>query len=202
MTKELLYKIKNLHWTLILSVIFLSLVGLVMIYSASHAEDMRSTYSQMLKLLLAISIMFIVALVNINLWQKYAFVFYVLGILLLIYATFYGYIGKGARRWIDLGFFNLQPSEIMKIFLIMALAKFFDEKKIETAKDHLFLIFPLVLILIPFLIILNQPDLGTGLILLIISFIIFFIVGINIKFFVFSIVFGLILSPFIWDSLQ
>ncbi len=202
MTKELLYKIKNLHWTLILSVIFLSLVGLVMIYSASHAEDMRSTYSQMLKLLLAISIMFIVALVNINLWQKYAFVFYVLGILLLIYATFYGYIGKGARRWIDLGFFNLQPSEIMKIFLIMALAKFFDEKKIETAKDHLFLIFPLVLILIPFLIILNQPDLGTGLILLIISFIIFFIVGINIKFFVFSIVFGLILSPFIWDSLH
>ena len=136
--KELSYKIKNLHWTFISSVIFLSLVGLVMIYSASYAEGMKATYSQMLKLLLAIVIMFVVALINISFWQKYAYVIYFFGILLLIYATFYGYIGKGARRWIDLGIFNLQPSEIMKIFLVLALAKFFAERKIESFKDYLF----------------------------------------------------------------
>ena len=202
MLRELLYKIKNLHWTLILTVIFLSLVGLIMIFSASHSDGMQSTYSQILKLLLAISIMFFVALIDINIWQKYSFILYFFGIILLLYATFYGYIGKGARRWIDLGVFNLQPSEIMKIFLIMALAKFFDERKVETLKDYLFLIIPIILILIPFVIILNQPDLGTGLVLLLLGLIIFFIVGINIKFFLFTIFFGLCLSPFIWDSLH
>ncbi len=202
MMKELSYKIKNLHWTFISSVIFLSLVGLVMIYSASHAEGMKATYSQMLKLLLAIVIMFVVALINISFWQKYAYVIYFFGILLLIYATFYGYIGKGARRWIDLGIFNLQPSEIMKIFLVLALAKFFSERKIESFKDYLFLILPIILIIIPFLIILNQPDLGTGLVLLLLGLIVFFVVGISMKFFIFTFLFGLILTPFIWDSLH
>ncbi|MBK93777.1 MAG: rod shape-determining protein RodA [Rickettsiales bacterium] len=202
MMKELSYKIKNLHWTFILSVIFLSVVGLVMIYSASHAEGMKATYSQMLKLLLAILIMFVVALINISFWQKYAYVIYFFGILLLIYATFYGYIGKGARRWIDLGIFNLQPSEIMKIFLVLALAKFFAERKIESLKDYIFLILPIILIIIPFLIILNQPDLGTGLVLLLLGLIVFFVVGISMKFFIFTFLFGLILTPFIWDLLH
>ena len=202
MMKELSYKIKNLHWTFISSVIFLSLVGLVMIYSASHAEGMKATYSQMLKLLLAIVIMFVVALINISFWQKYAYVIYFFGILLLIYATFYGYIGKGARRWIDLGIFNLQPSEIMKIFLVLALAKFFAERKIESLKDYIFLILPIILIIIPFLIILNQPDLGTGLVLLLLGLIVFFVVGISMKFFIFTFLFGLILTPFIWESLH
>ena len=202
MMKELSYKVKNLHWTFISSVIFLSVVGLVMIYSASHAEGMKATYSQMLKLLLAIVIMFVVALINISFWQKYAYVIYFFGILLLIYATFYGYIGKGARRWIDLGIFNLQPSEIMKIFLVLALAKFFAERKIESFKDYLFLILPIILITIPFLIILNQPDLGTGLVLLLLGLIVFFVVGISMKFFIFTFLFGLVLTPFIWDSLH
>ena len=202
MMKELSYKIKNLHWTFISSVIFLSLVGLVMIYSASYAEGMKATYSQMLKLLLAIVIMFVVALINISFWQKYAYVIYFFGILLLIYATFYGYIGKGARRWIDLGIFNLQPSEIMKIFLVLALAKFFAERKIESLKDYIFLILPIILITIPFLIILNQPDLGTGLVLLLLGLIVFFVVGISMKFFIFTFLFGLILTPFIWESLH
>ena len=202
MMKELSYKVKNLHWTFISSVIFLSVVGLVMIYSASHAEGMKATYSQMLKLLLALVIMFVVALINISFWQKYAYVIYFFGILLLIYATFYGYIGKGARRWIDLGIFNLQPSEIMKIFLVLALAKFFAERKIESLKDYLFLILPIILITIPFLIILNQPDLGTGLVLLLLGLIVFFVVGISMKFFIFTFLFGLILTPFIWDSLH
>ena len=72
----------------------------------------------------------------------------------------------------------------MKIVLILAIAKFFDEKKIQTFKEHLFIIFPILLIVVPFLIILKQPDLGTGLIILSLGFVIFFIVGVNIKFFI------------------
>ncbi len=200
--QELLYKFKNLNWTLIMSVIFLSLIGLIMIYSASNSEGMKATYSHVFKLLFGFTIMFIVALININTWQKYSFLLYIFGIIILIYATFYGFIGKGSRRWINIFGVNIQPSEIMKIFLIIGLAKFFDERKIDNFKDYIFLLIPLIMIAIPFSIILNQPDLGTSIILLFLGAVIFFIVGINYKFFIFCGLIFLSSTPIIWNLLH
>ena len=131
MINDILYKFKNLNWTLIFSVFFLSLIGLIMIFSASNSEGMNATYSQLLKIIFGFSVMFVVAMIDINNWQKYSFILYVLGVVILLYATFYGYIGKGSRRWINFLGVNIQPSEIMKIFLILGLAKFFEERKIE-----------------------------------------------------------------------
>ena len=152
--QEIVYKFKNLNWTLVMSVLFLSLIGLIMIYSASNSEGMSSTYSHLAKLVFGFTVMFLVAFININTWQKYSFLFYLIGIIILIYATFYGFIGKGSRRWINFLGVNIQPSEIMKIFLIIGLAKFFDERKIEGLRDYLFLLIPIIMIAIPFLIIL------------------------------------------------
>ena len=200
--KELIFKFKNLHWTLISLVFFISFVGIVMIYSASKAEGLNPTYSHISKLILGVFIMFLVAMMNINLFQKYAYILYFVGLFFLIYATFYGFVGKGARRWINIFGVNVQPSEIMKIVLILAIAKFFDEKKIQTFKEHLFIIFPILLIVVPFLIILKQPDLGTGLIILSLGFVIFFIVGVNIKFFILCFIIFLISSPILWNTLH
>ena len=173
-----------------------------MIYSASRAEGLTATYSQLFKLLFGFSIMMCVGLVNINFWQKYSFVFYILGLIVLIYATFYGYIGKGSRRWINFLGINIQPSEIMKIFLILALSKFFDERKFDNLRDYLFLIFPIFLIILPFFVILNQPDLGTAIILLILGAVVFFVVGVNIKLFIFTFLIFLASSPFLWNLLH
>ncbi|MAH78306.1 MAG: rod shape-determining protein RodA [Rickettsiales bacterium] len=199
---EIIYKIKNLHWTLIFLVSFLSLVGIIMIYSASKSEGLTATYSQLFKLFFGFLIMICVGLVNINFWQKYSFIFYILGLIVLIYATFYGYIGKGSRRWINFLGVNIQPSEIMKVFLILALSKFFDERKIDNLRDYLFLIFPIFLIILPFFIILNQPDLGTAVILLILGSVVFFVVGLNIKIFIFTFLIFLASSPFLWSLLH
>lgn len=200
--KEIIYKIQNLHWTLIFLISFLSLVGVIMVYSATKSDGLSFTYSQLLKLSFGFVVMLAVALININTWQKYSFILYILGVIVLIYATFYGYIGKGSRRWINVLGINVQPSEIMKIFLIIALAKFFDERKIENFREYFFLIFPIILIVVPFFIILNQPDLGTALIILFLGVIIFFVIGLNLKFFLFS--FGLIIlsSPILWGFLH
>ncbi len=200
--QEIVYKFKNLNWTLVMSVLFLSLIGLIMIYSASNAEGMRSTYSHLAKLVFGFTIMLLVALININTWQKYSFLFYLIGIIILIYATFYGFIGKGSRRWINFLGVNIQPSEIMKIFLIIGLAKFFDERKIEGLRDYLFLLIPIIMIAIPFLIILNQPDLGTSIILLFLGAVVFFIVGINYKFFMFCGIIFFFSSPIVWNLLH
>ena len=139
--KELIFKFKNLHWTLISLVFFISFVGIVMIYSASKAEGLNPTYSHISKLILGIFIMFSVAMMNINLFQKYAYILYFVGLFFLIYATFYGFVGKGARRWINIFGVNVQPSEIMKIVLILAIAKFFDEKKFKHLKSIYLLFF-------------------------------------------------------------
>ena len=200
--QDILYKLKNLNWTLVMSVLFLSLIGLIMIYSASNSEGMNATYSHVFKLIFGFTIMFIVALININTWQKYSFLFYIFGVVILIYATFYGFIGKGSRRWINVLGVNIQPSEIMKIFLIIGLAKFFDEKKIEGLKDYIFLLLPIMMIAIPFSIILNQPDLGTSLILLFLGAVVFFIVGINYKFFLFCGIIFLSSTPLVWNLLH
>lgn len=199
---EIIYKIKNLHWTLIFLVSCLSLVGLVMIYSATKEEGLNATTSQLMKLILGFCVMFVVAITNINFWQKYSFLLYILGIGFLVYATFYGFIGKGSRRWINILGVNIQPSEIMKIFLILALAKFFDEKKIESFRENLFLVIPIVLIVLPVSIIVTQPDLGTSIVLLSLGVIVFFVAGINKSFFIFCFFMFLISSPFLWNSLH
>ena len=191
---DFIYKLKNLHWTLIFLVFFLSLVGLVMIFSATKEEGLTATTSQLMKLLLGFSIMFAVAITNINFWQKYSFLLYIIGISFLVYATFYGFIGKGSRRWINLLGINIQPSEIMKIFLILALAKFFDERKMENFKEYFFLLIPIFLIILPFSIIITQPDLGTSVVLLSLGIVVFFFFGINFGFFIFCFLIFFILS--------
>ena len=199
---DFIYKLKNLHWTLIFLVFFLSLVGLVMIFSATKEEGLTATTSQLMKLLLGFSIMFAVAITNINFWQKYSFLLYIIGISFLVYATFYGFIGKGSRRWINLLGINIQPSEIMKIFLILALAKFFDERKMENFKEYFFLLIPIFLIILPFSIIITQPDLGTSVVLLSLGIVVFFVAGINFRFFIFCFFIFLISSPLLWNSLH
>ena len=199
---ELGYKIKSLNWTLIFLILSLSFIGLVMIYSATNLDGLEATRSQFFKLLLGFGIMFTVSIININFWQKNCFIFYFLGLILLIYATYYGLIGKGSRRWINLFGINFQPSEIMKILVILSLAKFFDEKKIESLRDYIFLIFPILLFLIPFFIILQQPDLGTALILLMLGFVVFFIIGLNLNFFLIGFILIIALSPILWNLLH
>ena len=199
---DLIFKFKNLNWFLIFLIIFLSFVGVIMIYSATVGDDSRIFISHIYKILFGFSLMIFVGLVDIDFWKRNAYLLYFLGITLLILASFYGYVGKGARRWINFYGFNFQPSEIMKVFIIISLAKFFSEKKIRESRDYLFLILPILLVLAPFLLILSQPDLGTSMLLLFVSIVIFFIAGINWKFFAFFGTICLTITPYLWGGLK
>ena len=112
---DLIFKFKNLNWFLIFLIIFLSFVGVIMIYSATVGDDSRIFISHIYKILFGFSLMIFVGLVDIDFWKRNAYLLYFLGITLLILASFYGYVGKGARRWINFYGFNFQPSEIMKV---------------------------------------------------------------------------------------
>ena len=199
---EIFIQFKKLNWLLVFLISFLSFVGLVMIYSATYGGDDRIFISHLSKICLGLSIMVGVSLVDLNFIKKHAYLFYLIGIILLIWATFFGIVGKGSRRWLNIGGLVFQPSELIKILVIITLAKFFDEKKIQNAKDYIFLILPIFLILSPFFLILIQPDLGTAMIVLLLGLIIFFISGISWKFFSILSLFFLVSTPYIWGSLK
>ncbi len=199
---DLIIKLKNLNWLLIFLIIFLSFVGVIMIYSATIGDNSKIFISHIYKILFGSLLMILIALLDIDFWKRNAYIFYIIGICLLVWASFFGYVGKGARRWISFFGFNFQPSEIMKVFLIISLAKFFAEKKIQESSDYFFLILPIFLVLFPFLLILTQPDLGTAMLLLFISLVIFFISGLNWKFFAFFGIGGLTITPYLWTGLK
>ena len=199
---EIIIKLKNLNWLFIFLIFFLAFVGLVMIYSATFGEESEIFISHVYKVTFGFILMILVSLVDIEFWKKNAYLFYFIGLVLLLWVTFYGYLGKGARRWINLYGFNFQPSEIMKIFLIISLAKFFDEKKFQEPRDYFFLILPILFVTIPFFLVLIQPDLGTAMLILFVSIVIFFVSGINWKFFALSGFLSITVTPYLWAGLK
>ncbi len=199
---DIFFKLKNLNWFYIFLILFLTFVGFVMIYSATSEGESYILISHIYKIAFGFFLMILIGLIDIEFWKRNAYLFYFLGLILLIWVSFYGYLGKGARRWINFYGLNFQPSEIMKIFLIVSLAKFFDEKKIQETRDYFFLILPIVLVLTPFLLILIQPDLGTAMLILFVSIIIFFISGITWKFFATFGLLSIIVTPYLWTGLK
>ncbi len=199
---DLFLKLKNLNWLFIFLISFLTFVGLIMIYSATIGDESKIFKSHIYKITFGFILMITISLLDIEFWKKNAYFFYFIGLILLLWVTFYGYLGKGARRWINFYGLNFQPSEIMKLFIIISLAKFFDEKKIQEPRDYLFLILPILLVTVPFILILTQPDLGTAMLILFVSVVIFFISGINWKFFAFTGFGTLIITPYLWGGLK
>ena len=155
------------------------------------------SFSLMLqKLFLGLSVMLTVAMIDLDFWKRNAFYIYLICLILLVWASFFGHIGKGSRRWINFSGFYFQPSEFMKICIILSLAKFFDEKKIKENRDYFFCYPSNSFVLIPFGLIISQPDLGTASMILFISFIIFFISALSWKFFASIGVGFLIIAPY------
>ena len=173
-----------------------------MIYSATSAMEIDIFFNHISKVFFGLTIMIIVSLIDMEFWKKNAFYFYLIFLILLVWASFYGHIGKGSRRWIEISGFYFQPSEFMKIFIILSLAKFFDEKKIKDASDYFFLVLPILIVLLPVGLILRQPDLGTAAIILFVCFLIFFIAGLSWKFFASIGFLMLMITPYLWSLLK
>ncbi len=159
----LLHKIQNLDWVLIILITMVAAIGWAALYSAVGGSFSPWAERQMARFGVAFFGMIIIALIDIRWWYKAAWWLYVIGFVLLIVVEIMGHIGMGAQRWINLGFMQLQPSELMKIALVLTLARYFHAATPEDAKRLSFLIIPVVLICAPVGLVMLQPDLGTAL---------------------------------------
>jgi rod shape determining protein RodA len=172
-------KILALNWPLVLLLSAVAGVGFLMLFSVAGGSWSPWAEPQAKRYGLGLAVMFVVAMVPIWFWRNMALVIYALALFLLVLVEFFGAIGMGAQRWIDLGFMRLQPSELMKIAIVMFLAAYYDWLPISKVSRPLWVIVPIIIIIAPVMLVLAQPDLGTALLLMIAGGLMMFLAGVH-----------------------
>ncbi|MCV2874787.1 rod shape-determining protein RodA [Rhodobacteraceae bacterium XHP0102] len=159
-------KVLYLNWPLVLLLSIVACIGFMMLYSVAGGSMEPWVMPQAQRFAIGMTAMFVIAMIPIAFWRLVSGLGYAVSLILLLYVEFFGTVGMGAQRWLDLGPFRLQPSELAKITIVMVLAAYYA--RIDSAKTShpLYILPPLVLILIPVFLTLKQPDLGTALLLL------------------------------------
>ena len=195
-------KLWQISWTLVFLLILLAAIGFAMLYSAASGEWDPWASRQMIRFAIGLVLMILVAVTDIQVWMRYAYTLYFLVLGLLVAVEVMGEIGMGAQRWINVGFIQIQPSEIMKITLVLSLARYFHGATLEEIARPTRLIVPLLLLGAPVVLVLRQPDLGTAIMLTMTAGIIFFLAG--VKGWKFGVVIVAILSalPVAWSFLH
>lgn len=179
MVRRWIKRAQSMHGGLLALILLLSLLGLMMQYSASGGELRVFAVPQAIRLVMGLGLMTLIAITPTPHLLRAAYPAYAVCVVMLIIVEVMGIIGMGAQRWIGVGAFNIQPSEMMKLGLILALARYFHGASLEGSRHYLLLIVPLVLTLVPMGLILKQPNLGTATICGIIAFAMCFMAGIR-----------------------
>ncbi|WP_440677938.1 MULTISPECIES: rod shape-determining protein RodA [unclassified Candidatus Pelagibacter] len=195
-------KVKELDYILLISIFLLSILSLFVMYSTDGGEILFHTKSHFSKIVVFFPLMILIAFFNIRWWHNFSYLFYIAVILLLIYVSFFGIKSSGSRRWMDLYLFNLQPSELMKIAIILCLAKYYHRVKIENVNSVTSIMTVITIILIPIIMVLSQPDLGTSILIASSGLIVLWLGGVKIKYFIYSFIVFLISLPFVISFLK
>ncbi len=195
-------KVKELDYILLTSILLLSILSLFVMYSTDGGEILFHTKSHFSKIIIFFPLMIFIAFFNIKWWHNLSYLFYFAVILLLIYVSFFGIKSSGSRRWMDLYLFNLQPSELMKIAIILCLAKYYHRIKIENVNSITSMMTVVTIIIIPIIMVLSQPDLGTSILIAASGLIVLWLGGVKIKYFIYSFIVFLISLPFVISFLK
>ena len=183
-------KIFFMNWGLVLLLVAAASIGFLMLYSVAGGQWDPWASAQIKRFGLGMALMFVVAMIPIWFWRNVSVVAYIGSLILLIVVAYFGSVGMGAQRWIDLGFMRLQPSEVSKITLVMVLAAYYDWLPAERVSNPIWVIFPIILILIPVGMVVTQPDLGTSLLLLFGGGAMMFLAGVHWAYFASVIAMG------------
>tara|TARA_B100001250_G_scaffold367261_1_gene349210 strand:+ start:951 stop:2075 length:1125 start_codon:yes stop_codon:yes gene_type:complete len=196
-------KVRYLDFYLIISIMLLGVISILAMYSTDISDgNFYHTLNHAIRFGVFFAFMIILSFVNIKYYFLLSFPFYVLILILLIAATFFGTAVSGSQRWINLYFLNLQPSELMKIAIIIFLARYYHRVQPDAVNTIKKFIIPFVILIIPILLVLSQPDLGTSVLIALSGIAVIWLAGINIKYIVYSFL-GLVISfPFVISVLK
>ena len=196
------HKLISINWLLVILIVMVAGVGFAMLFSAAGGNIDPWAKRQIVRFGVAFGIMIVVATINIRIWLRYAYALYFLALALLVAVEVAGHVGMGAQRWISLGFVNIQPSELMKIFLILALARYYNASAIEDIGRISRLFVPIMLTVAPTVILLRQPDLVTAMMVALTGAVVLFLAGVRLWKFVVVGIAGLAAAPIAWQFLH
>ena len=179
-------KIFSIDYVLVFSIFILGLVSILAMYSTDRGEFNYHTKSHIIRFFVFFVMFLIFSLVQIRFWHSQSYLIYFIFFLLLLGVKYFGLTSSGSKRWLDLYFMNLQPSELMKIGLILFLAKYYHRASIENINSFRYLFLPIVVLVAPILLVATQPDLGTSILIAAGGITVAWLAGVRVKFFTIS----------------
>ena len=195
-------KLLAIDYFLIIIVIFIGAISVFAIHSTEGGEFSYYTKNHLIRLVAFFVMFLFLSFVKITFWYRNAYIFYLICLFLLIIVMLFGITASGSKRWVNLYFLNLQPSELMKIAIIVCFARYYHRIQSVDLQSYRFLLIPVVLITIPCYLVIAQPDLGTSILIAGSGIVVIWIAGLNIKFFVYSSLLFLVSFPFVVSILK
>ena len=195
-------KLRNFDYILLICIILLGLISAFSMYSTDGGEILFHSKSHISKFLIFFIMMIFMSFLNIKFWHYIAYLFYAVVLFFLVWASLYGIKASGSQRWINLYFINLQPSELMKIAITVCLAKYYHRIPLDKVNSFQIMFVALVILILPIMLVITQPDLGTSILIALSGLVVIWLAGINIKYFIYSFIVLLISMPFAIAFLQ
>ena len=194
-TLSLRDKIFSIDYILVLAILVLGITSMFAMYSTDGGEFKYHTNSHILRFFIFFGMFFVVSFIGIRFWHNTSYLIYVGIFILLLCVKYFGLTSSGSKRWLDLYFMNLQPSELMKIGLILFLAKYYHRISIEDINSFRRLILPITVLTGPVILVATQPDLGTSILIAAGGLVVAWLAGVRAKFFIYSGIATLALLP-------
>ena len=188
-------RILSIDYILVVSILVLGIISMFAMYSTDGGEFKYHTNSHILRFCVFFALFFLVSLIQIRFWHDQSYLIYISFFLLLLGVKYFGLTSSGSKRWLDLYFMNLQPSELMKVGLILFLAKYYHRVSIENMNTLRYLFTPIIALIAPILLVATQPDLGTSILIAAGGIVVVWLAGVRIKFFAYSSILFLALLP-------
>lgn len=195
-------KFFEFNWGFLFLLTAIASVGFAMLYSVADGGFAPWAIKQMVRFGLGTIVMIFVAMIDIRIWMRLSYPIYAVAFLMLVAVDVVGFKGMGAQRWLNLGVIQLQPSEVMKIALIMALARYYHGLTLEQVSKPLYVAIPVLLIMLPVALVVVQPDLGTAILLSAAGAALMMTAGLAWRYFIVAGLAGLACIPVAWEMLH
>ena len=195
-------KIRSFDYILFLLILVVGVISGFAMYSSDGGELAYHTKNHLVRFSVFYVMMIFISFINIKTWHTVGYLFYIIVLGLLCWASLFGITASGSQRWISLYFINLQPSELMKIAVIVCFAKYYHRMQLSNVNKIKNIIIPLLILFIPIALVVSQPDLGTAILIGLSGIIVLWLAGVNIKYFFYSFLMLVISAPFVISFLK
>ena len=195
-------KLRSFDFILLGCILIIGIISCYSMYSTDGGELLYHSRSHVIRFFVFFVMMIASSFFSVRFWHSTGYLFYIIVLGFLIWASLYGITASGSQRWINLYFINLQPSELMKIAIIVCFAKYYHRTHVSDVNSFKNLLLPMAILIVPIVLVISQPDLGTSILIASSGLVVLWLAGLNIKYFIYSSLVFIISMPFVIAFLE